>query len=537
MMENNASELPAGWARATLPELIDQKGALTDGDWVETEDQDPHGDVRLTQLADVGDGVFRDRSRRFMSSKRAAEMNCTFLKPGDIMIARMPDPLGRACVFPGWRMPCVTAVDVCIVRPSKAISSRWLASFVNAPAFRVAVSGLQAGSTRKRISKANLCTIPLPVPPPAEQVRITEAVDSSITRLDDAQRSLERAQRNLQRYRASVLKAAVEGRLVPTEAELARAEGRDYEPASRLLERILAERRRRWEEAALVEMTAAGKRPKNDAWKHDYPEPNPPELKDLPGLPEGWCWTTVEQLASDEPRSIQSGPFGSHLHHAEFQATGRLVIGIDNVREGQFSMGANHRISEAKFQKLKRFEARPGDVLITVMATVGRCCVVPDDLEPAIITKHVYRITPDRCLIHPGYLLITLWGGPEVRRQIFGLAQGQTRLGLNGSIIRRLMIPLPPLPEQRRITEEVERLLSVGDAANKTLADTETHCQRLRQSILKWAFEGKLADQDPTDEPASVLLDRIRAKRAAAETPKKPTSRGRPKKTAAAKTT
>ena len=118
------------------------------------------------------------------------------------------------------------------------------------------------------------------MPPLPEQHRIVAAIESYFTRLDDAVATLERVQRNLKRYRASVLKAAVEGRLVPTEAELARAEGRDYEPASVLLERILAERRRRWEEAELAKLKAKGKTPKDDKWKAKYTEPVAPDTSD-----------------------------------------------------------------------------------------------------------------------------------------------------------------------------------------------------------------------------------------------------------------
>ena len=130
----------------------------------------------------------------------------------------------------------------------------------------------------------------------AEQQRVVEAIDSYLTRLDDAVASLERVQAKLKAYRASVLKAAVEGRLVPTEASLARAEKRDYEPAEVLLARILKERRRRWEEAELAKLKAAGKTPKDDKWKAKYQEPVAPDTSTLPELPEGWCWATVDQL-------------------------------------------------------------------------------------------------------------------------------------------------------------------------------------------------------------------------------------------------
>jgi len=218
------------------------------------------------------------------------------------------------------------------------------------------------------------------------------------------------------------------------------------------------------------------------------------------------------------------------LLHSEFQREGKLVVGIDNVQDGIFSMGSEHRISEEKFRELEHYIARGGDVLVTVMATVGRTCVVPDDLEPAIITKHVYRLTPNRVLVEPSFLHLTLWGAPVVRAQMFGQVIGQTRPGLNGGIIRNLAIPLPPRAEQVRVVEAVERLISFRDQAVAELLTSARRSARLRQAVLKWAFEGKLVDQDPTDEPAEKLLARIRAERSAAGPTKK--TRGRKAKVA-----
>src|SRR5260370_2116127 len=119
--------LPTGWISARIGELISHDGVFIDGDWVESKDQDPNGDVRLIQLADVGDGTYRNRSHRFLTSKKALDLGCTFLKRGDILIARMPDPLGRACIFPGDEKRCVTVVDVCVVRVgSNGVTGKWL---------------------------------------------------------------------------------------------------------------------------------------------------------------------------------------------------------------------------------------------------------------------------------------------------------------------------------------------------------------------------------------------------------------------------
>ena len=173
MRELGQYELPKGWKWSTILSLAGDDGVFIDGDWVESKDQDPEGDVRLIQLADVGDGNYRDRSARFLKKKKAVELRCTFLRVGDILIARMPDPLGRSCIYPGDEKEAVTVVDVCIVRSEKGeFNHRWLVCFVNAPPFRSAILGLQAGSTRKRISRGNLATIHLPVPPLREQNKI-----------------------------------------------------------------------------------------------------------------------------------------------------------------------------------------------------------------------------------------------------------------------------------------------------------------------------------------------------------------------------
>ena len=110
------SELPNGWAHGCLPDLISSDGLFVDGDWIESKDQDQDGDVRLIQLADIGDGRYVNKSNRFLTHAKAVELGCTFLKRGDVLIARMPDPLGRACIFPGDSKQAVTVVDVCVAR-------------------------------------------------------------------------------------------------------------------------------------------------------------------------------------------------------------------------------------------------------------------------------------------------------------------------------------------------------------------------------------------------------------------------------------
>ena len=213
----------------------------------------------------------------------------------------------------------------------------------------------------------------IPLFPLAEQHRIVDAIESYFTRLDAAVATLERVQRNLTRYRASVLKAAVEGRLVPTEAELARAEDRDYEPASVLLERILVERRRRWEEAELAKMTAKGKTPKDDKWKAKYKEPDEPDIGDLPVLPQGWSWVTLDQLLY----RIEAGK--NFTCEGRPPATGEVgVVKVSAVTWGTFDEQESKTCTKPEFVNPSWF-IEQGDFLFSRANTielVGACVLV-----------------------------------------------------------------------------------------------------------------------------------------------------------------
>ena len=339
------------------------------------------------------------------------------------------------------------------------------------------------------------------MPPEREQGRIADAIESHITRLDDAVATLKRVERNLERYRASVLKSAVEGRLVPTEAALAKQERRTYEPASVLLDRIRTERRRRW--------TESGKKGK-------YEEPTAPDTTNLPSLPEGWYYVRVPTLLLPTNEGMKTGPFGSLLKKHEHRQEGVPVLGIENIEPMRFVLGSKIHITAEKADQLCGYDVEPGDLLISRSGTVGQVCVVPEALGPARFSTNVMRVRFLKGPPIPAFFALLLNGSPFVRSQISDLCKGTTRDFLNQEILSTLVFPLPPLAEQARILDEVTRLVSVADTVAGDSDTTLLRAQRLRQAILKWAFEGKLADQDPNDEPATVLLERIKGERAVA---------------------
>lgn len=157
---------PKGWPVRTLEQCLSDAEVFVDGDWVESKDQDPNGEVRLIQLADIGDGRYLNKSSRYLTKTTAIRLKCTFLQIDDVLVARMPDPLGRACLFPGDSKESVTVVDVCVIRPRKSgPDPMWLMCAINTSSFRNAIASYATGTTRERISRGNLSRLRIITPP------------------------------------------------------------------------------------------------------------------------------------------------------------------------------------------------------------------------------------------------------------------------------------------------------------------------------------------------------------------------------------
>ena len=335
---------------------------------------------------------------------------------------------------------------------------------------------------------------PLQSPPLPEQRRIVAEIEKQFTRLDASVAALRRTQANLKRYRASVLRAACSGELVPTESEQARAEGREYEPADVLLERILVERREHWE--------AQEKR------RGKYKEPAAPDTSDLPTLPEGWTWATLAQLAEvrlgrqRSPKRATGPNMRPYMRAANVTWNG---LDLSDVKEMDFTPA-----------EYETYGLWAGDILLSEASGTA------DEVgKPAVWNGEV-----DDCCFQN--TLIRVRAGSELVPYLFHHLLSDARTGALGRAARGVgihhlgaqraetwVVGIPPLAEQRRIVAEVERRLSVIQQAEVAVGASLQRAERLRQSILKRAFAGELVPQDPDDEPASVLLERIRAQRAA----------------------
>lgn len=306
----------------------------------------------------------------------------------------------------------------------------------------------------------------LPKAPEDQQKRIVAEIEKQFSRLDEAVANLKRANANLKRYKAAVLKAAVEGRLVETEAELARRERRGYETGEQLLHRILKTRRSQWK------------------GKGKYKELAAPDTTDLHELPEGWVWSTLDQIGQ-EGRPIIYGIIKPGPH----DPSGVPYVRVTEMKDGFVDLENLRRAAPERAAKFARATLAPGDILISKDGTIGRVAVVPPELAGGNITQHVMR-APIHELMCRDYVVWAI-RSDSCQKWLTGETKGVALRGVNVEDFRRLPIPVPPVAEQKRIRGEVDRRVSILYDTKIQLAANLQRAERMRQALLARAFGGR----------------------------------------------
>ncbi len=507
MNENDLWELPKAWCWSEVAPLVD---GISAGKSFKCDERPPADDeIGVVKVSAVTWGFYNELESKTCTRPELVDPEL-FVRTGDFLFSRANTiELVGACVIADRVTRKVMLSDKILRFSVRSGWDRWLLWSLRSSHGRAEIERLASGNqdSMRNIGQSRILSIRIPIPPQGEQGRVVDAIESYFSRLDDAVTTLERVERNLKRYRASVLKSAVEGRLVPTEAALAKQEGRTYEPASVLLERILSERRRRWSES--------GKKAK-------YQEPTPPDTSNLPKLPEGWCWSTADALCDEV--------VDCHNKTAPYVEDGIPLLRTTNIRDGLLKLDELRYVTEQTYAHWsRRCPPEPGDVLFTREAPMGEAALVPAGMR-VCMGQRMMLLRANPAVFLPRFLLLAVQA-PHILHYATHRAVGSGVQHLRVRDVESLPIPLAPLVEQYRIVDEAERQLTVNSALGQAARLGTIRCLRLRQSILKWAFEGKLADQDFTDEPASVLLERIKAERDTA----KPANPATPQRKAAKK--
>jgi type I restriction enzyme S subunit len=418
---------------------------------------------------------------------------------GDVLYGRMRPYLNKVFLAAFNGLASAEFIVFPIVR---GIDNRFLLRRLSSSDF-VEFACNQYEGDRPRVKFDQIGKFELLVPPAAEQQRIVEKLEELLSELDAGVAELKTAQRKLAQYRQSLLKAAVEGSLTADWRATQARSGKPQETGAELLQRILAERRVRWEAKQLAKFAEQGKTPPKD-WMSRYEEPIAPDLRDLPSLPESWVWASVDQL-SFVVRGASPRPAGDPRYFGG--QIPWITVGSLTADEEMYLDSVDQFVTTAGRDASRYIE--PNTLLLTnsgatlgvpKITRIGGCI---NDGSVALLDVDDYLKT---------YLY---WFLCTQTKRLRALNQGAAQPNLNTDIVRRICVPLAPRHEVAFINELLDRsvqsLISQVDSVERGLRQAVAQ----RKNILKAAFSGQLVPQDPSDEPACILLERIRAERAA----------------------
>lgn len=435
------SDLPSGWAEATLEELAaSEPAAITDGPFgsnLKTEHYTDHG-PRVIRLQNIGDGSFRDAEAHVSEDhfKRLLKHEAV---AGDVIIAALGEVLPRACLVPSWLGPAIVKADCVRFRANRlAATPAFIALALNSPQLRSQATALISGVGRPRLNLKKIRGLTLPVPPLAEQQRIVAAIEERFTRLDAADASLRSAEQRCRNFRTAALGVSID---------------------------------ERWPLQPLGDL--------------------------LDGIEAGKSFRTTGQPAD--------------LDHFG-------VIKVSAMTWGEFREDEQKEVPDGRSID-PRLEIRPGDLLLSRANTadyVGATVLVGQCRPKLLLSDKSMRLLPNQSV--DGRWLVRALSSRSARSQMSLLATGtsDSMRNISQAKVRQILLPVPPQNEQDRLADEVDRLLTLEDGAARLIQSGLRRSEGLRRSILEQAFTGQLVPQDPGDAPASELLEKIRADRAAA---------------------
>src|SRR3990167_6973096 len=467
LMKNN-DELPEGWEWKRFGEIAEVVAGNPAPQGEEYFRDGRYPFLRVQDMGRLGNDSYIYKTHDYINDKAVQSLrlfpkgSVLFTKSGASTLLNQRAILGRD-------MFVVSHIAATI--PHDGIMSEWLYYWLKTVDF----NKLANATTLPSLPLSKAKDIYIPIAPPVEQKLIVSEIEKQFSRLDEAVAALKRVRASLKRYKASVLNAAVEGKLT----EEWRKQNTNVEPADKLLKRILAERKKKWEEANS---------------KKKYKEPAAPDTSSLPDLPKGWVWINFVRLASDMKNSIKRGPFGSAIKKAFFVQKGYKVYEQQNAIYNNHKLG-NYYINEEKYNELIDFTVKPCDFIISCSGTIGKIAQIPESAEKGIINQALLKITLDNKLVLSKYFLYLFKS--DVFQKMFLKDIRGTAMKNIASVEDLKLIPvaLPPLHEQTTIVEEIESRLSVAEEIEETIDINLKRTERLRQAILKKAFSGKLITQ------------------------------------------
>jgi type I restriction enzyme, S subunit len=486
--------LPEGWTCSQLGELA----ALINGDrgknypnrstFVEVG-------IPFINAGHLENGIIQMLEMNYISEERFNLLGSGKVKPKDILYC-LRGSLGKIAIVKDIQRGAI-ASSLVIIRPFDYSNPEYLFYFLISPLGKAEITKYDNGSAQPNLSAGNVGTYSIPLPPLNEQRRIVSTIEQLTDRSHKARAALEDVPKLIEQFRQSVLAAAFRGDLTADW----RGKNPDIEPASELLERIKIDRRKRWEESS----------------KSQYKPPQDIETDRLPKLPESWSWGSLDQLLYSLRNGLSRKPAD--------EMPGIPILRISALRSMNLDSDDIRFYRPQDNENLESYFLDEGDLLFTryngnreFVGVCGRVNQISGKLlHPDKLIRG--RVISDD-LFDSHFLEIVCNSGISKKHIESYVKTSAGQHGISGSDLKTTPIPIPPIYEQRKIVEIVTMQLSTIKSIENIAASYFIDSQQLDRSILAKAFRGELVPQDPNDEPAAVLLDRIRAEREQTSTPK-----------------
>jgi type I restriction enzyme S subunit len=500
VIESGQNFIPSGWLEAELGEVAEIVRGIAFPKEAKYSSPGP-GLIACLRTTNIQKNV--DWSDLWYVPDEYRRSEAQLVRPYDVLIstANSSELVGKVAQVGKGALRATLGAFISLIRFSTELNPVFFYLQLSSPIVQSRIRRLASTTTNiANISTKSLAKVRLLVPSFKEQDRIVRVLEEKLAMLDSAFASLVHAERRLSRYRGSILRAACEGRLVTMEAELARIEGREYESGDALVRKVLNSRQISRRNHRFSSHQAS-----------QYREPSLPNLMaEVCQLPPGWAVASLEQI-TDPERVICYGI----LMPKEDVLGGVPYVRVVDLRDGQIDIRKLRRTSKPIAEKYARSSLQTGDLLLSIRGTYGRVAKVPSELGGGNITQDTARLAVSR-QIDADYVSIHL-KSPITQSWLRKVARGVAVKGVNIADIRTCPIFLPPRSEQARIVAEVQRRLSIVEEVEASVNASTIRSKRLRESILVNAFAGSLMPQALGDEPASVLLERIRQARAEQE--------------------
>jgi type I restriction enzyme S subunit len=492
-------QLPVGWTVSTIEDIADVNPRLNKAGI--SDDLN----VSFVPMPAVGaaDGSIDVSGERLFGE---VKKGFTPFQEGDVLFAKITPCMenGKMAIVPKVENGLgFGSTEFHVLRPKEGIDARYIYYYVSSKNFRGEAERYMSGAVgQKRVTTPYLKESKIPVAPPEQQKRIVAEIEKQFSRLDEAVTNLKRVKANLKRYKAAVLKAAVEGKLTEKwrEEQAAKLEaqgsanaagdttsGAALETAEELLKRILTERRQKWEETELAKMKAKGKAPKDDKWKKKYKEPETLDTTNLPELPVGWNWVSMDSLIVWGPQN------GLYLPKTAYKP-GIAILRIDDYQDGHSREVAGLQQVNTTEENVERYGLERNDFVINRVNSpshLGKCIVIKTRNLPSLFESNMMRLKLASS-IRAEYVELYFHSKCGKTRLIDNAKWAVNQASINQGDVSMTAVPLPPENEQGLIINEVGSRFAIVTSIEAALEANMRRAERLRQSILSKAFSGQL---------------------------------------------